>query len=183
MRYPRCFIVVTNDIPPRIFEQLLQIRGDGQNTYIPFASKTSKIIDQQIAIIKKIDEELEDRYQSVVVVMRGKEIDIFTLMILADYSPKIYWVDSGSDFKKIRECSQNFDDYSQMERFLMLAEQRYWVAYERIKTISPQNVFRDEFFEGLLFSGFWRQKSNAESATRVWIKSELKAGVVKRLDL
>lgn len=159
------------------------MRDDGKNAYIPTVSKNSNSIEKQIEVVSKIDRSLEDRYQSKVVVLCGKEIDAFTLMLLADYHPKLYWVDSKKEFDKVKECSQNFDDYSHMDTYLRMAEDSYWIAFDRIKKLSGEHVFRDEYIENIFHRNCWKIKANAESATRVWIKNQLKAGVVNRLDL
>jgi len=183
MRYPRCFIVMNDDVPISISEQLHQMTDDSKNSYIPLVSKSRKTIERQIEDVKKIDRSLEDRYQSKAIVLSGKEIDIFTLMLLSEYQPKIYWIDSKLDFDCIKECRKNFDDYKQMTHYLRLAEQSYFNAFDRIKFFSPGDVFRDEYIERIFQLACWNNKSNAESATRVWIKSQLKAGILSRLDM
>jgi hypothetical protein len=182
MRYPRCFIVMNDDVPISISEQLHQMTEDSQNSYIPLVSKSRKTIERQIEVVRKIDRSLEDRYQSKAIVLSGKEIDIFTLMLLSEYQPKTYWIDSKRDFDNIEECSKNFDDYQQMSYLLRQAEQSYFSAFDRIKKFSPENVFRDEYIERIFQLAYWNNKPNAESATKVWIKSQLKVGILNRLD-
>ena len=182
MRYPRCFIVLGKEIPASVTEQLSGIL-EGGKVYIPSIGKQSPILNKQIKIIKKIDAEFERRYQAHSIVIFGKQIDSFTLMILAEYDPKFYWVDSKQNFNVIEECCQNFDDYSQMLGHLRIAEQFYFDAYQRIKSLSPETVFRDEYIENIIQWSYWQNKSNAECATRAWMRSQLKIGIVNRLDI
>jgi hypothetical protein len=183
MRYPRCFIVMNDDVPISISEQLHQMTEDSQNSYIPLVSKSRKTIERQIEVIRKIDRSLEGRNQSKVIVLSRNKIDAFTLILISEYQPKIYWIDSKWDFDKIKECSKNFDDYDQMSYYLRMAEDSYFSAFDRIKNFSSGNVFRDEYIERIFQLACWNNKPNAESATRVWIKSQLKVGIVNRLDL
>jgi hypothetical protein len=182
MRYPRCFIVLSREIPETVAEQLWTIY-EGGKVYIPSICKQSPNLNKQIKIIRKIDEEFERRFQTHSIVIFGKQIDSFTLMILSKYDPKFYWVDSKRNFNAIEECCKNFDDYSQMLSHLRIAEQFYFDAYQRIKNLSPETVFRDEYIENILQWSCWQNKSNAESATRAWIRSQLKTGILNRLDL
>jgi hypothetical protein len=183
MHYPRCFIVMNEDLPTSISQQLHQMTDEDKNSYIPFISKSSKAIDQQIEVVRKIDCNLEARYGSKIIVLCGKEIDTFTVTILFSYQPKFYWIDSNRDFDKIKQCSENFDNFNQMSHHLRQAERSYFTAFNRIKNFSPGNVFRDEYIERIFELAQWKIKSNAESATRVWIKSQLKVGILNRLDL
>ncbi len=182
MRYPRCFIVLNKEIPEPVAEQLWAIY-EGGKVYIRSISKQSPSLNKQIAVIKKIDAKLEGRHQTASIVIFGKQIDPFTLMILVEYGPKFYWVDSKQDFDAVEECSKNFDDYSQMLGHLRIAEQFYFDAYQRIKNLSPETVFRDEYIENIVQWSCWQKKSNAECATRAWIRSQLKSGMLNRLDL
>jgi hypothetical protein len=183
MRYPRCFIAINEDAPQSISEQLFQMSDDGKNAYIPNVSKDSNSIERQIEVIRKIDRSLEGRNQSKVIVLSRNKIDAFTLILISEYQPKIYWIDSKWDFDKIKECSKNFDDYDQMSYYLRMAEDSYFSAFDHIKNFSSGNVFRDEYIERIFQLACWNNKPNAESATRVWIKSQLKVGIVNRLDL
>ncbi len=182
MRYPRCFIVLNKEIPEPVAEQLWAIY-EGEKVYIRSISKQSPSLNKQIAVIKKIDAKLEGRYQTDSIVIFEKQIDPFTLMILAEYGPKFYWVDSKQDFDAVEECSKNFDDYSQMLVHLRMAEHFYFDAFDRIKRLSQEIIFRDEHIEKIIQWSCWQGKSNAECATRAWIRSQLKMGILNRLDL
>ena len=182
MRYPRCIIVLSKEIPASVAEQLSVI-FEGGKAYIPSISKRSPSLNKQIEVIKKIDAEFEERHQRDSIVIFGKQIDSFTMIILAEYDPKIYWVDSKQDLDAIELCSENFEDYSRMHDHLQVAEQYYFNAYQRIKSLSPQTVFRDEYIENIIQWYHWKNKSNAECATRAWIRAQLKTGILNRLDI
>jgi hypothetical protein len=182
MHYPRCFIVLSKAIPTTAAKQLSEI-FENAKLYSRSVSKQSPSLNKQIAVIKKIDTELEGRHHTDSIVICGKQIDPFTIMILAGYEPKFYWVDSKQEFDAIEECSKNFDDYSQMLVHLRMAENFYFDAFYRIQRLSQETVFRDERIEKIIQWCGWQSKSNAECATRVWIKSQLKTGILNRLDL
>jgi hypothetical protein len=183
MRYPRCFVALNGNFPIEIEQQIYDMREGGKNIYLPSIGKRNSRLDNQINTIGKIDSEFEKRYNLKIIVLGDKLIDAFTLMILSEYNPKFYWVDSKTDFYKIMFCSQNFEDFDQMNRSLQDASESYWDAYDRIKIQSEGTVFRDEFIESIFQRDCWEIKSNAESATRVWIKNQLKVGILNRLDL
>jgi hypothetical protein len=183
MRYPRCFIALNGNFPIEIEQQIYDMREGGKNIYLPSIGKRNSSLDNQINTIGKIDSEFEKRYNFKIIVLADKFIDAFTLMILSEYNPKFYWIDSKTDFDKIMYCSQNFEDFQQMNVYLHAASQNYWFAFNRIKTHSGGNVFQDEFIESIFQRDCWATKSNAETATRVWIKNQLKIGILNRLDL
>jgi len=183
MRYPRCFVALNGNFPIEIEQQIYDMREGGKNIYLPSIGKRNSRLDNQINTIGKIDSEFEKRDNLKIIVSSEKLIDAFTLMLLSEYNPKFYWVDSKTDFDKIMYCSQNFEDFDQMNSYLHAASQNYWFAYNRIKTHSEENVFRDEFIESIFQRECWATKSYAESATRVWIKNQLKIGILNRLDL
>ena len=183
MRYPRCFVALNGNFPIEIEQQIYDMREGGKNIYLSSIGKRNSRLDNQINTIGKIDSEFEKRYNLKIIVLREKLIDAFTLMLLSEYNPKFYWVDSKTDFDKITYCSQNFEDFQQMNICLHAASQNYWIAYNRIKTQTEGTVFRDEFIESIFQRECWATKSNAESATRVWIKNQLKIGILNRLDL
>ncbi len=183
MRYPRCFVALNGNFPIEIEQQIYYMREGGKNIYLPSIGKRNSRLDNQINTIGKIDSEFEKRYNLKIIVLEDKLIDAFTLMILSEYNPKFYWVDSKTDFDKIMYCSQNFEDFNKLNSYLHAASHRYWDAYNRIKIYSERNVFRDEFIESIFQRECWEIQSNAESATRVWIKNQLKVGILNRLDL
>jgi hypothetical protein len=124
-------MALNGNFPIEVEQQIYDMREGGKNTYLPSIGKRNSRLDKQINTIGKIDSEFEKRDNLKIIVLREKLIDAFTLMLLSEYNPKFYWVDSKTDFDKIMYCSQNFEDFDQMNSYLHAASQNYWFAFGR----------------------------------------------------
>ncbi len=181
MRYPRCFAVLNNQFNEQVAEQLLEMSGE--KIYIPVHSKKQTTIDKEIEAIKEFDAEMKKRHDTQVVVFSGKLINAFQYMIISEFEPCVYWIDSENDSAKIQSQVLSIFDFYEMRDFLSTAEEIYAGAARRHYKITGEKVFFDKLMSDMFNYRHWNNVSNVEATVSAWMKSQLKVGILNRLDL
>lgn len=183
MRYPRSFLVVNEKFDQAVADQLIEMAEGKSGIYVPGVSRKISTIDNEIAAIKIVDQEIKKRHNTRVIAFSKKVFNDFFYMRISDFEPCIYWLDSKSDSENVQIGVESFADLESMRTFLSVAGEAYATVVKRHQYLSAEKIFVDESVEKIFSNLRWGNISNAEAAVRVWMKSQLKVGILNRLDL
>jgi hypothetical protein len=185
MRYPRAFILFDSQLslPDENFFQ--SISGAERKIYLNEVTKPIRTIKNSISKITSFDDYLNKPYfDTQVLVISNFSIVDFISAYLSDKNPRIYWLDSHEDEKKLESCLNGLSNLDQMKYYLKRSISHYVEARLSFSKLIDQKLHDPErYITEYQALAYYKTRTSVESEIRVYLKSLLSYGMINRIDL